>query len=60
MRTGIHPALIIFHCAGFRRDGPAEIFMFYRYTTIFRENSALPTKPSILNISVPFAISSFP
>jgi hypothetical protein len=29
---------IMFHCAVFRRGDPVEIFIFFRDTTIFREN----------------------
>jgi hypothetical protein len=52
-------SVILFCCVGFKKDAPAEIFMFYRDTSVIRENLTLPTPPWILNISAPFAISRF-
>jgi hypothetical protein len=50
---------MLFDCAGFRRGVSPEIFMFYRETSIFRENFDFPTPSSILKISTLFAISRF-
>jgi hypothetical protein len=51
--------LMLFHCVGFRRDYPAEIFFFYQGISIFRENLAFPSPLPIQIFPDPFASSRF-
>jgi len=48
---------ILLECFSFIWDDPAEILIFYRGACTFRSIFPILTKPSILDISAPFAIS---
>jgi hypothetical protein len=57
-RQHLHQARkILLHYFSFIFDDPAEILTFYRGAWTFHSIFSILTKPSIFNISTPFAIS---